>query len=547
MRRGVIVSGLNTDITSQACCYLATLAPATTVVPGRSSNCCPARNALTLPNSPRPPNQLQLNPPIMSNGAEVFCDYVDVTQCLPDEELQGNLPDREGGPASSQDNDYQALTYFDLYQGRNVPSLHQILPDFPAPSTYPSSSALDIPMPLSLGNTSLDGVLFDGFVHMTDASSSDYAEEPPVEHISPLMLSLPMAPATSSSETESTATSKVKLRNNTSRDAKRPRSSTESTGDRAPKRTRTIVDCRPACAAADLAQVEEAPAVGLGFYAEESRCVSSTAGHNGSDGGAVALAFIEDVSETEKLCRDSQDETLLLSPHPSAGRRQSPGDRRKPARHADDDEYLPPQSAKRKTNPNRPPPRKKQEPAPRQGKQLSRAKGKVTKCPVPKCLSSFCRADDLERHLRSVKKPDHLDMQLYCTHPVHRDTPEKQSRVDTLFRHLQDGRCMGAKELHDLAMYDEEAKLSDLATRKYGKWVLHCRNDRRYTLLKMFKEITDVQALEAQLAESAEIIFRCQCCEAARPNWAWDGMENFGSWDWDEDSQALQRRNAPFQ
>ncbi len=537
---------MNTYITSQTYCHLATLAPATTVVPCRSSNCSPVRNVLTLPIFPRSPNQLQHNLPIMSIGAQEFRDYVDVNQCLPDEDLQGNLPDREGGPANSQDNDYlvhaMALTYFDLYQGRDVPIPQQILPGFPAPSTYPSSFALHIPMPLSLGNTSLDDVSFDRFVK-TDASSSDSAEGPPVEHISPLMLSLPIAP-----EMETTATSQVKLRNNTSRGAKRARSSTESTSDRGPKRMRTTsVDCPPASAAADLARVEEAPAVGLGFSAEESRCVSSTAGHNSSDGSAVALAFREDVSETEKLCRDSQDKTLLLSPHAPAGRRQSSGNRRKPARHADDDEYLPQQSAKRKTNTMRPPPRKKQEPAPRQGKQLSRAKGKVTKCPVPKCPSSFCRADDLERHLRSVKKPDHLDVQLYCTHPVHRDTPEKQSRVDTLFRHLQDGRCMGAEELHELAMYDEEAKLSDLATRKYGKWVLHCRNDQRYTLLKMFKEITDMQTLEAQLAESAEIIFRCQCCEAARPDWASDGMDNFGCWHWDEDSQALRRRNAPFQ
>ncbi len=540
---------MNTCITSQACCYLATLAPATTVVPGRSSNCCPARNVLILPISPRPPNQLPHNPPIMANGAEEFRDYVDVTQCLPDEELQGNLPDREGGPASSQDNDYQVQamtpTYFDLYQGRDVPSLHQIFPGFPAPSTYPSSSALDIPMPLSLGNTSLDGVLFDGFVHMTDASSSDSAEGPPVKHISPLMLSLPMAPATSSSETETTATSQVKLRNNTSRGAKRSGSSTESTSDRGPKRMRTTVDCPSASTAADLARVEEAPAEGLGLSAQDSRSVFSTAGHNGSDGGAVALGFIEE-AETEKLRWDSQDKTLL-SPHPSAARRQSSSNRHKSARHEDDDEYFPPQSAKRMTNRDRPPPRKKQEPAPRKGKQLSRAKGKVTRCPVPKCPSSFCRADDLERHLRSVKKLGHLDVQLFCTHHVHRDTPEKQSRVDTLLRHLQDGRCMGAEELHELALYGEEAKLSDLATRKYGKWVLHCRNDQRYTLLKMFKEITDVQTLEAQLAESAEIIFRCQCCEAARPDWASDGMDNFGCWDWDEDSQALQRRKASFQ
>ncbi|KAI0695967.1 hypothetical protein C8T65DRAFT_832965 [Cerioporus squamosus] len=147
----------------------------------------------------------------MSNGAAEFHDYVDVTQCLMDDDIQGHLSDSDDGTISSSDNDFQvqgmAPTYLDLYQGRQIPALHQIL-SATAPYTLPSSHKLSdtILMSLSPGNPSPVDALFDSFGDVSNVSSDSSANGPPMRHISPLLLLLPMTP-TPAPQAEFAATS----------------------------------------------------------------------------------------------------------------------------------------------------------------------------------------------------------------------------------------------------------------------------------------------------------------------------------------------------
>ncbi|RPD63836.1 hypothetical protein L227DRAFT_363413 [Lentinus tigrinus ALCF2SS1-6] len=252
------------------------------------------------------------------------------------------------------------------------------------------------------------------------------------------------------------------------------------------------------------------------------------------------------------------EDTVMLSPPPAAARRKLRNSRPKSARDEyDEAEWKPPYSAGHK--PRRARRSKRAQTAPSLAEEEPPAhprRGEKLACPVPGCSEKHTRAGDLERHVRFVDKPHHLQVQVYCTNDVH--PPEKQSRLDNLVpRHMQKGKCMDMKGWRKFIQKAvKEGKIAErphldaqkvFATRTYAKCVLHCRKDPRYEVLnhEVCKELNfkSPEKLEQHLAEETEVIFRCRCCKASRTSWA-DAVDNYGCWEWDEDQQTLKRKSV---